>query len=883
MVGKRAGVTSFLLLLVYSSSFAAQSTTYVTTPHQESCNATTAPCAGEAGGGASDDETAMLQFRREGQGVPAEGMCPFSNTACAGNQCCPGAPESGGKTYPCPTASKDYADVPCEAPLPPMPDDGAMPDVPCKVQYAPKFSSQQTHRVPVSSLSDAQQTEFITAIFKMKETMSPWASDPCVPARYHNLTWYNLIVAIHGTNWPENSFAHMGIHFGTWHREYLWLFELGLNDVMGNPDPPLVVPYWDWTSGAQTSAMYKLFGGDGNAYADNCMTTGPFAWPLWNLTISSNAYVPASQKQCLKRALSQWDITNVDLMHGAHMPSMSDIANMLTVPRYDSFPWDASALGSISWRNIFEGFSAPNNEGDNAVINHHVFHGMHNNVHLAIGQTMGGLLSPNDPIFFPHHANVDRLLQSWLLQTGGIQGTGMPNYEEQSALGADTPVASGYPAQIVKIEPLCHNLTITVSSKLGFGMTFLIGDGSAEDWKKFLNCAWGKSPSGPNVVGMYSAGKRILMGFPPQSPLAGYIPPLPKTYTDPIVFKATDVRKCGDLIYEEFTLGIKPTITPHANKTHPQILLNPSIFTKVLSFGLTTPPWFQSNETFEYGRKFKLDCPFEGCDAHDVPGIKFKAIAATHGNEKMDMEGYSPDHYYMPGYLESIKHTPLILRYDGAYSEPSSSCVNTIVPSLGCKTNGSAIPPASQTTEMEGLFGPPAAKVSFLDPWSAGYVWAQVQTIECLTYDQLEFYGYINLSSLAATEKAKAMLPKAAKFCIVEGFIAGAGGVPDSANQKALKTEFGDDNGNGMPASLLFGPLPVNKNSKGEQRMFEEGFDVTDHIFTGARPGGNAEDDMIPFNQLGEAFQKSPAFFFDAKTANYDKVYTSTSNHAAVP
>jgi tyrosinase len=38
---------------------------------------------------------------------------------------------------------------------------------------------------------------------------------------------------------------------------------------------------------------------------------------------------------------------------------------------------------------------------------------VHNNVHLAVGGTMSGASSPADPIFFLHHANIDRLWAQW--------------------------------------------------------------------------------------------------------------------------------------------------------------------------------------------------------------------------------------------------------------------------------------------------------------------------------------------------------------------------------------------------------------------------------------------------------------------------------------
>ena len=38
---------------------------------------------------------------------------------------------------------------------------------------------------------------------------------------------------------------------------------------------------------------------------------------------------------------------------------------------------------------------------------------IHNNVHLAVGGTMAGESSPADPLFFLHHANIDRLWAEW--------------------------------------------------------------------------------------------------------------------------------------------------------------------------------------------------------------------------------------------------------------------------------------------------------------------------------------------------------------------------------------------------------------------------------------------------------------------------------------
>ena len=63
---------------------------------------------------------------------------------------------------------------------------------------------------------------------------------------------------------------------------------------------------------------------------------------------------------------------------------------------------------------------------------------MHNQGHIWTGGTMLSAASPNDPAFFYHHANVDRLYQSWLENSGQLYAG-----EELSA--------ASYPAQLTPL------------------------------------------------------------------------------------------------------------------------------------------------------------------------------------------------------------------------------------------------------------------------------------------------------------------------------------------------------------------------------------------------------------------------------------------------
>ncbi|PIL38595.1 tyrosinase family protein [Massilia psychrophila] len=54
--------------------------------------------------------------------------------------------------------------------------------------------------------------------------------------------------------------------------------------------------------------------------------------------------------------------------------------------------------------------------------------GPHNPVHNLIGGEMANMTSPRDPIFYLHHANIDRLCHAWALPDGkGIPGTANPH------------------------------------------------------------------------------------------------------------------------------------------------------------------------------------------------------------------------------------------------------------------------------------------------------------------------------------------------------------------------------------------------------------------------------------------------------------------------
>jgi tyrosinase len=177
--------------------------------------------------------------------------------------------------------------------------------------------------------------------------------------------------------------AHGGSAFLPWHRELLRRFELDLQRV----DSSVTLPYWDWTadrSPASSLWAADFMGGDGEAGSLR-VTTGPFAFAngRWNINVAS----AGDPGPALRRALGQ----------NGRVPSTSDVNSALARVPYDRSPW----VGPMqSFRYALE------------VMNH-------DQVHNWVGGSMATATSPNDPIFFLHHANVDRLWSRWQDQHPG--------------------------------------------------------------------------------------------------------------------------------------------------------------------------------------------------------------------------------------------------------------------------------------------------------------------------------------------------------------------------------------------------------------------------------------------------------------------------------
>ncbi|HWZ45286.1 MAG TPA: tyrosinase family protein [Candidatus Saccharimonadales bacterium] len=205
----------------------------------------------------------------------------------------------------------------------------------------------------------------------------------------------------HGNPEGRNA-AHRGPVFAPWHRFMLRQLELNLQRVLG--DQNFGLPYWDWAADGEGSPQDQLnsplWTPDGIGGSGAPITTGPFVFDpgddaSFRVRIDTDSNGNFEQvNRGLERTLGQ----DIDTL-----PRKADTATALQLTPYDGPPWTVSSSG---FRNQLEGWTGSDGPG------------MHNRVHVWIGGDMGPASSPNDPVFFLNHCNVDRIWEAWMQQNG---------------------------------------------------------------------------------------------------------------------------------------------------------------------------------------------------------------------------------------------------------------------------------------------------------------------------------------------------------------------------------------------------------------------------------------------------------------------------------
>jgi Common central domain of tyrosinase/Polyphenol oxidase middle domain len=169
---------------------------------------------------------------------------------------------------------------------------------------------------------------------------------------------------------------HGTFFFLSWHRMYLYYFERILRAASG--DPNLTLPYWNYSDTADSNARALPL-----PFRQPQDATNPLFVTNRDPAINAGGLLPASDVDL--SALTNF--TNFSSVTGS---ALSFGGQTVTAPNHSGFPHSA-----------FE--RTP-----------------HDNVHSDIGGWMGSFnTAARDPIFWLHHANIDRLWEQWLASGGG--------------------------------------------------------------------------------------------------------------------------------------------------------------------------------------------------------------------------------------------------------------------------------------------------------------------------------------------------------------------------------------------------------------------------------------------------------------------------------
>ena len=290
-----------------------------------------------------------------------------------------------------------------------------------------------------ADLTDEQRDAFLEALIRLEQRRVPEA-----PVGF---SVYDQFVALHGAimavRVPEQAetinMGHWNIGFCPWHREYLRRFERALQREV----PGVTIPYWDWADDVASlrDLFSERFMGTLVRGEPAPVRAGFFAHdapqgperPGWWPPDAEGFRIAAPLRELRFSNAPDVERREATLHRGSTGESWPPTpAQMEALMRLDLEIPDVHPFWPF-WLTLEQGSRiAPRT---------------HNAGHRFIGGHMAGAFSPNDPIFWLHHANVDRLWAGWqntiLATRGGTHEDHYPPPDDIDPWSGD-PIPPGH-------------------------------------------------------------------------------------------------------------------------------------------------------------------------------------------------------------------------------------------------------------------------------------------------------------------------------------------------------------------------------------------------------------------------------------------------------
>ncbi len=252
-------------------------------------------------------------------------------------------------------------------------------------------------RRSAAHLSPSERDRFLEALILLKHRPAPDA--PAGVSRYDQfVALHGAVFAVIAPGLPAGktvNYGHWSIGFCAWHRQYLRELEKALQaEVEG-----VTIPYWDWTDhvGAVRRIFTPEFLGSLRLGAPGPLADSVLRNPV-PVAERPDWWPPGAEGYAIHPLLEDgFGSTLVRGSAGVDWPASAaqmDQLERLVIEQPGVHPlW-------FFWLVLEQGVAAVTPQ-------------THNRGHNLVGGHMSQGYSPNDPIFWLHHANVDRLWANW--------------------------------------------------------------------------------------------------------------------------------------------------------------------------------------------------------------------------------------------------------------------------------------------------------------------------------------------------------------------------------------------------------------------------------------------------------------------------------------
>jgi tyrosinase len=225
------------------------------------------------------------------------------------------------------------------------------------------------------------------------------------PFVHFDVSVFSLLFHYHISSSNPLTF-HQGVFFH-FHRYYLWLYEQALRTECGYKGTQ---PYWDWTIDYANPAQSPVFDGSSTSMGSDGSPAhvGIVNISAFGLTVPIN---PGAGGGCI--AKGPFKNHTINLGPVASEPRDSD-GGLGYNPRCLTRDLHPEWTNHTKPTDIVDAFTACGDDLGCLDTNAEGAIGFHTSGHFAVGGIMmDPWVSPQDPVFFLHHAQVDRLWSVW--------------------------------------------------------------------------------------------------------------------------------------------------------------------------------------------------------------------------------------------------------------------------------------------------------------------------------------------------------------------------------------------------------------------------------------------------------------------------------------